>query len=289
MARTPFTNQVTQLATMSDAGVCHWQCRPLADKKRLAHVLFLLAPLLIVPWTLDAFTAVRQGLQFALRPVPTCITEMHILDGTACVAEGKPLYPSKGNYTLVYHLYGPLTYLPAGLIGQAWRLDLDGLLIAGRCISLAAMLGILMLIAWYVWHITACTVVSVLAVTMLLHFHSSTLTDFFRNRPETSAILLSLAGWMLVQFRPAGWTIYSALAFTSAIALKPSFVAAPLAVGIQLLNERQFRALLIMSAEYCWDYVCSWQVEVIGCWEAAILSTRYLRCSRIPCIQWSVR
>ena len=82
---------------------------------------------------------------------------------------------------------------------------------------------------------------------MLLYFHSSTLTDFFRNRPETPAILLSLAGWMIVQFRPRGWVILSALAFVGAMSFKPTFVAVPLAACVQLVIERQWRAALQLS------------------------------------------
>ncbi len=74
-----------------------------------------------------------------------------------------------------------------------------------------------------------------------LYFHSSTLTDFFRNRPETPAILLSLAGWMIVQFRPRGWVVLSALAFVGAMSFKPTFVAAPLAACVQLALERRWR------------------------------------------------
>ncbi len=68
---------------------------------------------------------------------------MHIVDGVRCVAEGKPLYPLIDGLPLVYHLYQPLAYLPAGWIGRVFGLDLDGLLIVGRCISLGSMFGIL--------------------------------------------------------------------------------------------------------------------------------------------------
>jgi hypothetical protein len=173
---------------------------------------------------------------------------MHILDGAACVARGEPLYPPIDGLPLAYHLYNPLTYLPAGLVGRWWGLDLDGLLIAGRLVSLASMFGILALVTWYVRRETKSAWIAALAPAMVLYFHSSTLTDFFRNRPETPAILLTLAGWMTAQFRPRGWTVLCAVGFVAAMAFKPTFVAAPLAVGVQLACERQFRAMFAMAA-----------------------------------------
>ncbi len=216
--------------------------------KQFARAFALFSLLLLAPWTLDGLHIVQQGFVTAMRPVATCGTEMHILDGVACVAEGEPLYPPIDGLPLAYHLYNPLTYLPAGWIGRWWGLDLDGLLVAGRCVSLASMVGILVLVAWYMRRVTASGWLAALAPAMVLYFHSSTLTDFFRNRPETPAILLSLAAWMIAQFRPRGWTALCAVAVVAAMSFKPTFVAAPLAIGLQLACERQFRALCSVMA-----------------------------------------
>ena len=101
--------------------------------------------------------------------------------------------------------------------------------------------GILALVGWYVWRASGSACCAALAPAMVLYFHSSTLTDFFRNRPETATILLSLAGWMIAQSRPRGWVFLSALALVGAVAFKPTFVAAPVAVCFQLAFERRFR------------------------------------------------
>src|SRR4029434_9607014 len=111
------------------------------------------------------------------------------------------LYPPIEGLPLAYHLYQPLTYVPTGMIGRAGGLDLDGMLVAARCVALLNMLGILALVGWFVWRAGGSIWCAALAPAMVLYFHSSTLTDFFRNRPETPAILLSLAGWMIAQGR----------------------------------------------------------------------------------------
>ena len=115
------------------------------------------------------------------------------------------------------------------------------------------MVGILALVTWYVRRVTASAWIAALAPAMVLYFHSSTLTDFFRNRPETAGILLSLAAWMIAQFRPRGWTVLCAVAFVAAMAFKPTFVAAPLAIALQLVCERRFRASVDLRLfRWCW-------------------------------------
>jgi hypothetical protein len=225
--------------------------RPTGSQNRWgSYIRFvpLLVLVLLTTWTIDGMRVAWQGIDTALRPVATCGTEMHILDGAACVAGGRPLYPPIDGLPLAYHLYNPLTYLPAGLLGRGLDLDLDGLLIAGRFVSLASALLILVLATSYVRRATSSAWMAALAAPMLLYFHSATLTDFFRNRPETAAILLSLTAWTTAQHRPRGWTVLCALAAVAAMAFKPTFVAAPIAIMVQLLCERRFRALAEFTA-----------------------------------------
>ena len=130
--------------------MCAWQRNSRACPFARARLGTLLVAVLLVVWSCDGVRVVYEGVTTALDPVPTCATEMHIVDGVRCVAEGMPLYPPIDSLPLAYHLYQPLTYLPAGWIGRTFGLDLDGMLVAGRVISLVSMLGILGLAAWYV-------------------------------------------------------------------------------------------------------------------------------------------
>jgi hypothetical protein len=253
------TLQTTAFLNATDTA--HRGPRSERQNRRHTYIRFvpLLVLLLLTTWTIDGVRVAWQGMETALRPVATCGTEMHILDGVACVARREPLYPPIDGLPLAYHLYNPLTYLPAGLIGRWLQLETDGLLIAGRCLSLASALGILLLATSFVWRSTGSAWTAALAAPMLLYFHSATLTDFFRNRPETAAIMLSLAAWITAQFRPRGWAVWSALAAVAAIAFKPTFVAAPVAVAVQLLCERQLRAMgqfLAVAAACGFAVVC---------------------------------
>jgi hypothetical protein len=164
--------------------------------------LRMLILLLIVPWCFDATRVYWQGVETAATPVATCLTEMHILHGIQQVAEGNDLYPTIDGLPLTFHYYNPLTYLPTGLAGQWLGLDFDGLLVASRILPLLASLGIAALVGGYIWSRCRDWWLVALAVLMLFFFHSTTLTDFFRNRPETPGLLLTLGGWIVAQLWP---------------------------------------------------------------------------------------
>ena len=207
---------------------------------KLSWIGLLLIVLLFV-WSCDGVRVVWEGVITALAPVPTCATEMHIVDGVRCVAEGKSLYPPIDGLPLVLSSLSAADVSAGGLDWPHVWLGSRRPAGRGTMISLVKHVGILALAAWYVRRQRQ-RMGRGAAPAMLLYFHSSTLTDFFRNRPETPAILLSLAGWMIVQFRPRGWVVLSALAFVGAMSFKPTFVAAPLAACLQLALERQWRA-----------------------------------------------
>src|SRR5687767_6042941 len=89
-------SQTLQTTAFLDA--THTACRgrpPSRQNRYQSFIRFvpLLVLLLLTTWTIDGMRVAWQGVDTALRPVATCGTEMHILDGVACVARGKPLYP----------------------------------------------------------------------------------------------------------------------------------------------------------------------------------------------------
>ncbi|MCG8584444.1 MAG: hypothetical protein MI757_07015 [Pirellulales bacterium] len=209
---------------------------------RYARITRVLCILLAGIWLLDGARIVWQGWQATTTPVPTCHTEMHIADGIHAIAAGNDLYPQIEGLPYVYHFYNPMTYLPAGLTSRWMDLDVDGRLVAGRVLPFTSALGLIALLAWYVWKRSHDAIAVGLTAGMILFFHSSTLTDFFRNRPEAPAILLSIAGWVLCQRRPRHWIAFAAICFACAVAFKQTFVAAPLACGLQLLLAREYRS-----------------------------------------------
>ncbi len=204
--------------------------------------------LLLAPWAVDALRVIAEGFETAVTPVPTCLTEMHIVHGMQQVASGKWLYPVVDGLPLTYHLYQPLTYLPVGWVAGWLDWDVDRLLVAGRIVPLASLFGLLLALAYYVWRRTGDGWAAATCVLMMVFYHSSTLTDFFRNRPETPALLLTFGGWMVVQLRPRRWPFLAAVLFVAAVAFKPIFLAAPLACVLQLLFQRKAKGLIQLTA-----------------------------------------
>ncbi len=204
--------------------------------------------LLLAPWTVDAARILVQGWETALTPVPTCLTELHIAHGMQQVAEGAALYPVVDGLPYTFHLYQPLTYLPAGWAAGWLDGDFDWLLIAGRVLPFGSMFGLLLVLAYDAYRQTGQRWAAVTCVLMVLFYHSSTLTDFFRNRPETPALLMTIGGWVVVQRRPRGWPYLAAILFVAGLAFKPTFLAAPVACGVQLWWQGQRRGLAQLTA-----------------------------------------
>jgi hypothetical protein len=213
-----------------------------ADRYGAAFRCCVLA--LLVPWCPDAVRVVCQGWLRVTTAAPTCPTEMHILHGIEAVARGRELYPVVADLPYNHHFYHPLTYLPTGLAARWLTLDTNALLVASRLLPFFSMLGIVALAGWHAWRLSRARSLAALSAAMVLYYHSSTLTDFFRNRPETPGLLLALAGWMVVQRRPTHWPYLAAALFAGAFALKQTFLAAPLACALQLLMAADSRNLV---------------------------------------------
>jgi hypothetical protein len=210
-----------------------------------------------VPWAYDAVRLLPQTLSAVTRPFPTCMTELAILDGARVLAKGADVFPRIGELPFSLHIYNTLNYLPAGLAGRVFDLDGDGLLVASRIVPATSTLALLALV--FLWAralapssssasaaVASRTGVALFAVLAVVFFHSSTLTDFFRNRPETPGLLFSFAGW-LACVPPAGrarirrWPLVGAGCFALAFFFKQTFLAAPAAAFAALVITRQPR------------------------------------------------
>lgn len=213
-----------------------------AADQRFVHLALALALLGLLPWWTDAWRIARQGYDLLSVPYPTCATETYVYDGIRTVAEGRPLYPPIDGLPWALHIYHPLTYLPGGLIARHREWSAEQLWLAGRIIPYASAWGIVLLVAYYLYRRGQDWRPAALGAAMVVYYHSSTLTDFFRNRPETPAILLALAGWMLVQLRPRGWLLWAALCCAASIGFKQTMLAAPTAIVLELALERRWRA-----------------------------------------------
>ncbi len=209
-----------------------------------AQILLTVA---VVVGALDGVNVLRDGYFHVLRPSPTGGTELYIADGIQAVARGDPLYPEVGKPPFVIRVYNPLSYLPGGLLARGFADDFDDVLIVGRIVPYLSTFALLALVVFYVQRRFAMPLVAAFAPVLLLVLHSSTLTDFFRNRPEMPGLLLTFAGWFAYDLKLRRWPVLAALCFTAAFAFKQSFVAAPTAIFLLLAQQRAVRPLLIFS------------------------------------------
>jgi hypothetical protein len=212
-----------------------WPAR--AARILLAAVLILAAA--------DCLRILHDGFTHVLRPYPTCDTELHIVDGIRSLARGEFVYPEVGGLPFLIRVYNPMTYVPAGLVGRLFPDDFEALLIAGRVLPYLSALLFLLLVARYTHHRFGSWLLTGFAPVLMLIMHSSTLTDFFRNRPEMPALALTFAGWYAFELRIRAWPVLSALLFVAAFAFKQSIISAPVAVLLLLAHAREGRSLVL--------------------------------------------
>lgn len=197
----------------------------------------------IVAWgALDAAVVLGTGVELLLHRSPSCPTELYLLEGMQASARGADLYPEISGLPFVLRIYNPLAYAFVGGLSRLLAVDLrdfDRGLVFSRIPSLICSLLICALLAWYVHRQSGSTAIAALTIVLLLALHSSTLTELARNRPEPPALLATLLGWIAAQRRPRGWPAWSAACFAVAFLFKQSYIAAPLAVAIQLAVARE--------------------------------------------------
>jgi hypothetical protein len=216
----------------------------------------VLLGLAIVPWIFDGYRLVREAFATIRYPFPTCTTELVVLDGIQKVAHHESLFPPLSELPFSIHVYNTLNYLPGGLAGNLWSLSIDQMLTISRIVPLLCGLGLLVVCAAYAWTLSRNWLLTGFTALAILAYHSATLTDFFRNRPETPGLFFSFLGFFLVavdsKYRPKVWPYLSALCFAIAFGFKQVFISAPLAVGLYLVMDKSQRSALFA---FCLTYL----------------------------------
>ena len=192
---------------------------------------------------------VVTGAQLLTIPYETTRPEAFTAHGAQCIALHKPLYPPFGKIPYTIHVYNPLTYLPAGLAGRVFDLDLNGIRYVGRLISyLSTLLLSLLLILW-IRKDTGDWKPALLAGVGIYYFHLVALTDFFRIRSEPPGLLYTFAGVVMFLSHRRHRVLAAAMLFFIAFLHKQSFVAAPISAFLFLLVSKDYRnALRFFSA-----------------------------------------
>jgi hypothetical protein len=163
------------------------------------------------------------------------------------VALHKPLYPPFGQMPYLIRVYNPLTYLPAGLAGWFLGLDLRVMLLVGRLVSyLSSLLLGLLLFVW-IWRYTGDWKPGVLAAMGIFYFHEAALSEFFRLRPESPALLFTFAGVAAFLSKHRLRIFAAAFLFFIAFLFKQSFIAAPISAGLFLVLSKEYKDALRFS------------------------------------------
>jgi hypothetical protein len=206
----------------------------------LDHAFWVFLPLACLP----CLTILLDGWQLLWFPHPACRTEAFILNGIQDAALSKPLYPPFGQMPYLIRVYNPLTYLPAALIGKALRLDVVGMLLAGRLISFISSLTLAALLFVWLRKYAGDWKAGLLAAVGLWFYHDMTLSEFFRLRPESPALLFTFAGVAVFLSQHRHRLFIAAGLFFVAFLFKQWFIAAPISAALFLLLSKEYKNAL---------------------------------------------
>lgn len=274
---------------------------PLATSRSRAAVPAMLTRLLLTAlavaalafgfWHAGRFTA---HIQAAL-PLPSPLDgqEGTLLSEARLLLAGEPLYQPLRPDQVIGAPYPPVHYLALAAVEAAfgvkdWQPPVDlpldtplpAVFTAGRFVSLAAMLGVALLLGLSVWRLGGSPVVGLITATLWLAFPPVQLWAT-RIKPDPLALAATAGGLLAIawylrprrsaarQARAGDWLLLLAAAcFTLAYFTKQTAVAAPIASGLTLLllgianptpastnrwnwlRRRISRPLLVFSAAY---------------------------------------
>jgi hypothetical protein len=172
-----------------------------------------------------------------LVPIPYQIDygEGAMLEGALRILHSQPLYSDPFTFPVVLHMYGPAAYTAVALVlpGGTISLPIGRMLILTCCLALSLLLS----------YILRCMIGS-WRVGMAFGFLLLTLPAFrfwlYLLRADVVGIVLSVAGLALYIRNPRLW-YWSVPFFGLAIFCKYTLIAAPLAVFVHLILQRQWK------------------------------------------------
>lgn len=200
---------------------------------------------------LHAFMILYQGTLVLGYPYSTTRIESFILNGATRFAQGQLLYlglnPGLNSDQYIVHVYNPLSYLPAGILGRLFHLNMEDILLTGRLLSYFSTLLLAGVLAAWVRHTSGNWKYGLLVGLGIFFFQPFTATDFFRFRPEPLALLFTFLGVVVYLSAIRRKILIAALLLFTAFLFKQPFIAAPFAILIHLLVEKDIKS----SALFC--------------------------------------
>lgn len=214
---------------------------------RLIQQINILLWMALALGALHAFLILYQGTLALGYPYATTRIESFVLNGATRFAQGLPIYLGLKSDHYIVHVYNPLTYLPAGMLGRLFHLNMEQILLTGRLLSYFSTLLLAGVLASWVRYTTGHWRYGLFIGLGIFFFQPFTATDFFRFRPEPLALLFTFLGVLVYLSATRRKILISALLLFIAFLFKQPFIAAPAAILIHLLIEKDYRS----SAQFC--------------------------------------
>src|SRR5262249_24842547 len=174
-------------------------------------------------------------------PKDTSIPESAVILGAQHLMHGEPLYSDFHKPPFNINAYTPGFPAVLAFVSNAAHLSLHEMYVWGRRIVLLFTILISVLILRRVRdHAFLCAVLFLASYSLW--------PSACTNRPDLPAIFLSLCGFVL--FVSTRRSAIALIFFLAAFATKQSTIAAPVAVTLMLLWERQFKKALIFGSAF---------------------------------------
>lgn len=220
----------------------HQLASPTSSSMQLHNTIIFVLWLLLALGSLHAIITLYQGTVSLAYPYATTRIESFVLNGASRFAQGQAIYLGFESNPFIIHVYNPLTYLPIGTLGRLFNLSVEELLLAGRILSYCGTLLLAVSLAVWIRRLTNHWKYALFVALGIFFFQQFAATDFFRFRPEPLALLFTFLGVIAYQSQvPHRILLCAALLFT-AFLFKQPFIAAPMAVLLHLIVEKDYRS-----------------------------------------------
>lgn len=215
-------------------------------------LIYVLLVLVVSAMAVGVAQYVAQGFKAITIPFPTSRPEAFVLDGVMRLAAGDALYRLLADAPMTIHVYNIFAYAVPAVVASPFSGGAETLLIVGRSIGLVSSVALAVMLGLHTYRISTSYLVALFAALSPFFFYEIALTQFFRLRPESPALLFSAAAIIYLLRsgeRTPSLLCVAGLCFVSFM-FKQSFIAAPVAIGLYFLLARRWRCLGVFSAAY---------------------------------------
>ena len=196
-----------------------------------------------------ACLAVLSAARLVAIPYEIDYGEGCILQGALCIRHALPLYPNPFAFPVVLHMYGPAAYAAVALALPGGAASFP----PGRALILVCCVALSVLLSYILWRMTGSWRVGLAFGTLFLALPALRFW-LYLLRADVIGIVLCIMG-VALYLRNARLCYWSAPLFGLAVFCKYTLIAAPLAVFMHLILNRQWKRGLGSAATL--GFLCS--------------------------------